>query len=41
MIGELDQRRRSTVEANHTATHLLNHALREVLGEGVEQRAHW
>lgn len=38
VIGELDQRRRSTVEANHTATHLLNHALREVLGEGVEQK---
>ncbi len=38
VIGELDQRRRSTVEANHTATHLLNHSLREVLGEGVEQK---
>ena len=38
VIGELDQRRRSTVEAHHTATHLLNHALREVLGEGVEQK---
>ena len=38
VIGELDQRRRATVEANHTATHLLNHALREVLGEGVEQK---
>lgn len=38
VIGELDQRRRATVEANHTTTHLLNHALREVLGEGVEQK---
>ncbi len=38
VIGELDQRRRATVEANHTATHLLNHSLREVLGEGVEQK---
>ncbi|MFU8829683.1 MAG: alanine--tRNA ligase [Phycisphaerales bacterium] len=38
VIAELDQRRRAGIEANHTATHLLNHALREVLGEGVDQK---
>ncbi len=38
VIGELDQKRRNGIEANHTATHLLNHALREVLGDGVDQK---
>lgn len=38
VIGELDQKRRTCIEANHTATHLLNHALREVLGDGVDQK---
>ncbi|MGR3541746.1 MAG: alanine--tRNA ligase [Hasllibacter sp.] len=34
----VDADRRAKVEANHSATHLLNEALREELGEGVTQR---
>ncbi|MDO6590716.1 alanine--tRNA ligase [Loktanella sp. D2R18] len=34
----VDQARRDTIQANHSATHLLNEALREVLGDHIAQR---
>jgi alanyl-tRNA synthetase len=38
VITHVDQHRRHAVAANHTATHLLNLALRTTLGEGIDQK---
>lgn len=38
VICEYDETRRGPIRNNHTGTHILNYALREVLGDGIDQK---
>lgn len=38
VIVEYDELRRWPIRNNHTGTHILNYGLREVLGDGIDQR---
>ena len=38
VLSEYDELRRAPIRNNHTGTHVLNFALKEVLGDGVDQK---
>jgi alanyl-tRNA synthetase len=38
VISEYDELRRQPIRNNHTGTHILNHSLREVLGDEINQK---
>ncbi|KAK8122072.1 tRNA synthetase class II [Apiospora sp. TS-2023a] len=38
IIAEYDELRRQPIRNNHTGTHILNHSLREVLGDDINQK---
>lgn len=38
VISEYDETRRWPIRNNHTGTHILNFALREILGDGIDQK---
>lgn len=38
VICEYDELRRQPIRNNHTGTHILNHALREILGDDIHQK---
>ncbi|KAK6820861.1 hypothetical protein PG987_015261 [Apiospora arundinis] len=38
VIAEYDELRRQPIRNNHTGTHILNHSLREVLGDDINQK---
>ncbi|KAK9420395.1 putative Alanine--tRNA ligase [Seiridium unicorne] len=38
VISEYDELRRQPIRNNHTGTHILNHSLREILGDDINQK---